>query len=123
MRDIVHVLYNVNKTRIIYMDRYLKSYYIIASSYGMCRKAYELKDATITHDVYDGHSLKKAQVQRPILLGDKLLLTSYATMLSPFLIPIHIKNDINKLQIHLQGLDPNDFEVNKKEHLYDYIFS
>jgi hypothetical protein len=105
------------------MNSYLKNYYIIALSYGMCRKAYELKNATITHDTYDSHSLKKVKVERPILLGDKLLLTSYATVLSPFLIPIHIKNDINKLQMHLQGLDPNDFEVNKKEHLYDYIFS
>jgi hypothetical protein len=105
------------------MDRFLQRYYIFAFGYGICRKAYELKDATILHTSYDSNTLKKVQVERPILLGDKLLLTSYATMLSPFISPMHIKNDINKFQIHLQGLDPQDFEVSKKEHLYDYLFS
>ena len=105
------------------MDKFLTRYYITATCYGMCRKVYELKDATTVNRVYDNTSNKAVEKELPILLGDKLLLTCYATMMSPFLIPMHIKNDINKLQIYVQGLDHNDFDTQKKRCMSEYIFS
>jgi hypothetical protein len=105
------------------MDKFFSRYYMFAAGYGMCRKAYELKDATTINHVVDSQSNKVVEKEMPILLGDKLLLTSYATMLSPFLIPMHIKNDINRLQICIQGLDHNDFDSQKKRCMSDYLFS
>jgi hypothetical protein len=105
------------------MDKFFNRYYMIAAAYGMCRKAYELKDATTINRIFDNKSNKVVEKETPILLGDKLLLTCYATMLSPFMIPMHIKNDINKLQIYIQGLDHNDFDSQKKRCMSDYIWS
>jgi hypothetical protein len=105
------------------MDKFTNRYYMFAAGYGMCRKVYELKDATTVNRVYDNTSNKAVDKELPILLGDKLLLTCYATMLSPFLIPMHIKTDINQLQIYIQGLDHNDFELHKKRSMSDYICS
>jgi hypothetical protein len=96
---------------------------MIASCYGLCRKAYELKDATTNHQVFDKDSNTIQSIQRPILLGDKLVLTFFATTMSPFLLPMHIINDINSLQINHQGLDPQAYGRTEKRYLTDYIFS
>jgi hypothetical protein len=96
-------------------------YYIPATvGYGVLRKTFEVRNATIKH--YDSKEGKTIKV--PMLVTDKAALIVLSGLISMYAWPIHVGNDIRQLEMRFRGLDPAWYSLkDEKETIADYIFT
>ena len=95
------------------MTTKLLSYYMIGSViFGGMRKATQLYNAKI----YD---YKKDDVY-PMLFGTKVAIFSTSLLLAPYITPIWIVQDLNKLDAYIRNIDTSESSETHLE--IDYIF-
>lgn len=88
-------------------------------TYGLVRKAIQMKTATIT--VYDKKTHEKRPV--PVLVTDKVLVTMIHACAGVYLWPMYLYMDITKAEIGWRKFDPSLYTVyDNKMSAYDYLF-
>ena len=58
-----------------------------------------------------------------ILLGEKILIISFAGLIGPYIFPYTFIRKIDKTQLYIQGKDYNDYDIPPKITISDYYFS
>jgi hypothetical protein len=88
-------------------------------TYGLVRKAIQMKTATIT--VYDKNTHEKRQA--PVLLTDKVLVTIVHACAGAYLWPWYLYMDTTRAEMRLRQLDPYYYTLfDNKMSPFDYLY-
>jgi hypothetical protein len=89
-------------------------------SYGFFRKTFEMLDASTQHVDKDTGERR----MKPVLAVDKVLIVFACTLLSCFLWPVYVYNDLRRIEYLLDPeLDSTMYEKKSKSHVIEFIFS
>lgn len=94
----------------------LQMYFLGTSIYGAIRKSVNLYDAQVEKYIYTD---KMELTKQPMLLGTKLGIVCIGTLMAPYLTPMWILKDINRLDAHIRK-SPD--LVSKPKDECDYLF-
>lgn len=94
-------------------DRFLVSYIAATSGYGIARKTIQLYDAKLTITDYDDN-YKKTKRRVPVLMADKLFITTISTIASPYFWPVYLYNDMKALEVYARGLSSKDYDIKQE---------
>ncbi len=101
------------------INNFYKKYLVATLSYGLIRKGIQMRDATISH--YDRR--KNETIRIPVLLSDKVMVTGLSGIVSVYLWPIYMYNDLRKLEIDIKNVRHDWYYDSTDKYLSDYIFS
>ena len=85
-----------------------KHYFRGACAYGFVRKVDEIVNATIEVE-RSNVSKDTKRVFVPMLLADKCTALAISTVVSPWILPVYVYNDMKWLELRARELDPIDY--------------
>lgn len=110
----------MNFSRLLNNPTVCKTYVAATLSYGVLRKGIQMKDATISH--YD--SKQREYIRVPVLICDKVLMTTLCGIASIYAWPLYMYNDLKHLEIAMKKtLQPEWYNDHENKYLIDYMFS
>lgn len=80
-------------------------YCITTMVYGAVRKPFVLKDAKVGDFVIDSKGQQK-EVERDILITEKVILTTFGGASSPWAWPVYLYSDLTYLEKKARGMQP-----------------
>lgn len=96
--------------------------------FGSSYKLGILWNATVEATVDDPNAnpnalYKQKRIVRPMLMGEKIAAFLWGSAMSPVLAPLWLCNQLNYLDIYMQGKKPKDLGyVTDRRSLLDYVF-
>lgn len=97
-------------------------YYCGTMGYNVIDKTMQLWDAKV--EVYAlNDSSKREYVMKPMLIGDKIGVLMYTTLVAPFTFPFMFFQKLNSLDMLVKGEKPENYGYVPKKHVIDYCFS
>jgi hypothetical protein len=95
--------------------------YLFATvGYGVIRKAWQLRDATVSsRDIVTGD-----RVHVPLLLTDKLVITAVSGVAAPYLWPLYVLSDVRRAEIANRNSGNDLFYLQQEENFsaFDHLF-
>lgn len=96
----------------------IKIYVLFAILYSVPRKLEQVWGAHVV--TYDAVTFRPAL--RPMLLGFKFLSVMLAVPQAPFMLPVWIIGDLNRLDVYMRGQCLEQYGVVERVNIEDYLF-
>lgn len=74
-------------------------------------------------DIWNAKVERKNNKITDILLGEKIMIISFACLTGPYYLPFSIMKKIDKTQLYIQNKDTNDYDLYQYKTISDYYFS
>lgn len=101
----------------------MNKYVLGAFSYGFIRKYIYTKDIELKSIIYDDKYINKTEYNRPILLTERLLISTMGGFRSIFSFPIDLFMDLRLVEMKSRNIKPPpEMKSNKDIHLIDVVF-
>lgn len=73
-------------------------------------------------DTWNAKVIRKNDKKTDILLGEKIMIISFAGLIGPYFLPYNFIKNIDKMQLYIQNKKSNDYDIYEKQIISDYYF-
>lgn len=98
------------------------SYMALTVSYGLIRKGFHMRNATVSRYDFKTHE----SIQIPVLMCDKALISVLSGFAAMYVWPVYMYKDLKYFEIKCKKNLQSDWyedDIGNRRHLIDYVFT
>jgi hypothetical protein len=103
------------------MARVVEKYWVGTSAMGGICKMFETWDAKLDRKMENRHENKTSYQMRDMLMGEKVGVCIWATVMGPVFMPLKVLQAMNHVDMYFKGEKPTDHGYMTKRHISDYM--